>query len=268
MSAGKEAMLQKNAERMSASSKAAAMVDDAQEHSKTGNAFLDALSQDVRGSLAPKLRRIAVARGDTVEDVDRPIDRVVFPLGSIVSLVTRMLDGGTVEVGIIGREGMSGLPIALGDGIAWQHGFVQVADSALCMDARDFESCLHEHPDLQAACLRYARAVLSRTAQFAACNRLHPVNERCARWLLMAHDRVPSDSFALTQEFLSDMLGVRRAGVSVAASALQRAGLIDYRQGQVTVLDRTTLESAACECYLAVEEDWQKTMGFSIRKTA
>jgi hypothetical protein len=137
----------------------------------------------------------------------------------------------------------------------------------MSMSAAAFERCLKADPDLLAQCLEYAQAVISTVSQYAACNRLHPVIERCARWLLMAHDRVPDDTILLTHQFLSQMLGVRRAGVSVAASTLQRAGYIEYEHGRIQVRDRAGLESASCECYSIVEHEWLHTMDYSVSKT-
>lgn len=178
-----------------------------------------------------------------------------------------MSDGKVSEVGIIGREGTTGLPVALGQSSANHRYIVQVPDSALSLTIRAFRAAVEKEPDLSAYLLRYAQATIVAVSQSGACNRLHPVEERCARWLLMAHDRVEGDVILLTQQFLSQMLGVRRAGVTVAASALQNGGSIAYSRGRIVVSDRERLESAACECYAVVEREWKKIMGYSGSKT-
>lgn len=233
----------------------------------TGNLFIDRLAVGPRKRLTAHLTRVSLKHGDMVYEPDVAMARVLFPIHSVVSVVTEMVDGSIIEVGFIGREGMTGLPIALGTDKVAQRALVQIPDSALSISAADFEDCLRAEPELRAWCLRYAQAVLASVSQFAACNKLHSVNERCARWLLMAHDRVPGDVILLTHLFLSQMLGVRRAGVSVAAATLQAAGFIDYsNNGRIYVRDRPGLESAACECYAVVERQWEQIFGYSVRK--
>lgn len=235
---------------------------------KTGNLFLDHLGDGPRACLSPHLTRVSLKSEEIVYEPDIPMARVLFPIGGVVSVVTEMLDGSIIEVGFIGREGMTGLPIALGTHKVAQRALVQIPDSAMSMSAADFEACLRAEPELRAWTLRYAQAVLASLSQFAACNKLHSVEERCARWLLMAHDRVPKDVLILTHLFLSQMLGVRRAGVSEAASTLQRAGFIDYNHnGRIHVRDRLGLERAACECYAVVERQWERIFGYCVRKT-
>ena len=194
------------------------------------------------------------------------MDAIIFPVSSILSVVLEMSDGDTAEVGIIGRKGMNGLPIVLGTSRVGQRTVVQVPDTALRMPVADFRVAVERESDLKASALRYALATLMTTSQMSACNTLHPTNERCGRWLLMAHDRVNADQLALTQEFLSQMLGVRRGAVTLAASALQEAGFISYTRGLINVLNRSGLEAAACECYEAIERNWAAIMGYSTRK--
>lgn len=136
----------------------------------------------------------------------------------------------------------------------------------MCMSVDDFRKALERDPELKSFALRYAQATLMSTAQLSACNSLHPINERCARWLLMAHDRVDGDLLLLTQDFLSQMLGVRRGGVTLAASALQEAGFISYSRGHINVRNRAGLESAVCECYETIDRDWESLLGYPIRK--
>lgn len=189
---------------------------------------------------------------------------VFFPVSSVLSVVLDMADGKSAEVGIIGCEGMSGLTLALGQSSSNQRTVVQIPDSAESVSADQFRNVLKSDPELQAYSMSYAQATIMASSQLAACNSLHSVDERCARWLLMAHDRVADDLLLLTQEFLGQMLGVRRGGVTIAASALQQAGFISYARGHIAVRNRSGLESAACECYDAVQKNWEGLMGYPI----
>ncbi len=148
-----------------------------------------------------------------------------------------------------------------------QRTVIQVPNGAHCMSAADFRAALEREAELEVSALRYAQATLMTTSQMSACNTLHPTNERCARWLLMAHDRVTDNQLALTQEFLSQMLGVRRGAVTLAALALQQVGFISYSRGHITVLNRSGLEAGSCECYEAIERNWLALMGYGTRKS-
>jgi CRP-like cAMP-binding protein len=181
------------------------------------------------------------------------IDHVYFPEDALVSLVTHMRDGATVEVGLIGRDGMVGIPVLLGDDIAFEAAVVQIAGTALRMPSAAFKEIIQaSRSPLLTRLLLYTRVLMKQVAQTAACNRRHTTEKRLARWLLMCHDRSESDELALTPEFISDMLGVRRAGVSSASIVLQQEGFIRYSRDRVTILKREGLEAFACECYAAV----------------
>jgi hypothetical protein len=180
--------------------------------------------------------------------------------------MTRMHDGLDIEVMLIGTEGFSGVQLALGDDISGNEAVVQIPDHLWQMKSADFIDCLNADPVLRQRALRYAQATLESIAQFAGCNRLHPINERCARWLLMAHDRVANDTIMLTHEYLATMLGVRRPGVSLAAAALDQAGLIEYHRGRIFIRDRRGLEGVACECYNVANDALERLLGFDIRK--
>jgi CRP-like cAMP-binding protein len=167
----------------------------------------------------------------------------------IISLVKTMHDGRTVEIGAIGIEGVSDSNALFGIDAAVLESIVQVPGSALRVRQRVLRRQVEESPSLRNLLMRHAHFAVNQLAQTAACNRLHSLEERCCRWLLIAHDSARADSFLLTQEFLAMMLGVQRTGVSLTASILQKAGLIHYSRGRVTVTDRSGLEAAACECY-------------------
>jgi CRP-like cAMP-binding protein len=164
-------------------------------------------------------------------------------------VLTTMTDGSTIEVGMVGMEGMVGVSALLGGVTSAQQVIMQIAGSALRMNAALCKSVFDESEPVRSVMLRFTDALLNLGAQTAACNRLHSVEQRCARWLLMSSDRTQSDMLPLTQEFLSSMLGVRRAGVTETAGELQRSGLIRYHHGQITIVDREGLEATACECY-------------------
>jgi len=216
--------------------------------------------------LKPHLKLLAVKQRHSVHEPNVAIETVLFPIDAVVSIVTQMTDGATVEVGLVGREGMTGLPVLLGTGRTVQRAFAQIAGTAWYADASIVRKLFDENQEFRTQVLRYSFATMTAISQFAACNRLHQANERCARWLLMAHDRVPGDEIRLTQEFLSEMIGVRRPGVTVIALALQEAGLIRYRRGKITVLDRGRLQARSCECYRVVEDEWDRVVGYGVRR--
>jgi CRP-like cAMP-binding protein len=212
------------------------------------------------------LKLVTMKRGRIVAEAGVPVRDVYFPLRSLISTITRMEDGSAVEVGIAGHEGMSSLAIAFGSRVSVHTTLVQIADSAYRMEARSFESMMDTDVQLRTRTLAYAQYVFTAATQFAACNRLHPIEERYARWLLMADDRVGDGEFVLTQEYSAQMLGVRRAGVTMVAGLMTKAGLISHRRGHVTVLDREGLKDASCECYGVVNDELKRLMGYNIRR--
>jgi CRP-like cAMP-binding protein len=215
----------------------------------TGNRILGSLPPEELNRLSPFLEPFVLRHEMVLHQADETINHVYFPLSGMVSLVTVLLDGDAVETATAGNEGIIGLSLFLGTGVSSVRAIVQVSGQSLRMGSEDFLAAVPYCPVLESALRLYVDYVLALTAQSAACNRLHPVNERCARWLLTTHDRAASDEFHLTQELLSQMLGVRRPSVTVAASALAHANLISYRRGRMKILDREGLEGAACECH-------------------
>jgi CRP-like cAMP-binding protein len=207
-------------------------------HVAVHNRLLTALPPPVLAGLLPNLRPVSLRIREALIAPDAPIEAVWFVESGWVSLVTTQADGAQAEVGLVGREGMVGLPLILGIDTAFSEAFVQADGTALQMDAGAFRHALHEFPELQTLLFRYLEAMHSQTTQTAACNSHHDVKQRLARWLLMAHDRAEGDEFQLTQEFLALMLCVYRPSVSTAASTLQSAGMIRYGRGKITVLDR------------------------------
>jgi CRP-like cAMP-binding protein len=199
-----------------------------------------------RGSLedAP-VKRMFVRPGETPS-------HVYFVEGGLVSMVVRMSDDQTVEVGTIGTEGLVGIQIYLGGDLNNVEIFQQVEGEVYAVSVEDFRDLLDRSNELESAMSAFTLSLLRQMTMAIACNRLHPVEQRLARWLLMVRDRVQSDQFELTQLFLAEMLGVRRPGVSIAAGMLQRAGLIKYTRGKIQIKDGERLEAAACECYGAL----------------
>jgi CRP-like cAMP-binding protein len=188
-----------------------------------------------------------------------PIDAVYFPTDGVISLVTPLNDGDIVEVATIGNEGIVGVPLVPLGSLAVR-AITQVAGHGLRVDAAVFLEWFERSRAFQVLVDRYTQALFGQIAQAAACNRLHSSEERLSRWLLMSHDRVESDHFMITQEFLGQMLGARRSTVSVSAGILQRAGLIRYKRGHVTIADRKGLEAVSCECYAVIRAELDRVV--------
>ncbi|MDQ6779889.1 MAG: Crp/Fnr family transcriptional regulator [Candidatus Eremiobacteraeota bacterium] len=192
---------------------------------------------------------------DQIYKPDERIDAVLFPLDCVLSVVTRMQDGSQIEVGTIGREGVSAIPLLLGASSTANESYCQVPGRCVKISADLFQA-LRKNQTFGQLLDRYVQAYVNMLGQLAACNRLHRVYERCARWLLMSHDRVGSADIRLTHEYLAMMLGTQRSGVTIAAATLQHAGLIRYAKGVITILNRIGLEGASCECYAVAREQF------------
>lgn len=212
------------------------------------NRLLAALPRNDFCHLFSTLEPITLVLRQVLQDAAKPVEHVYFMEEGVSSVLTIMADGATIEVGMIGSEGMVGVAELLGGGLA-QEVIVQIPGRALRMPSALCRHAFDESAAVRTVLLRFAGALLRLSSQTAACNRLHSIEQRCARWLLMAHDRVGTERMPMTHEFLASMLGVRRAGVTTAAGELQRSGLISYRQGEITIRDREGLETLACECY-------------------
>lgn len=224
----------------------------------TDNRILDALSQNDYHHLFASLEPINLPRGEILQRPDQPIAYSYFVTDGVISVVAWTEEGGSVEVGIVGREGMVNIESFLGaDTTAYQFG-VQIAGNALRMKTDVFQNESNRIGPLQVLMRRFTQLLFNQVMQSVVCNRFHNVEERLSRWLLMCQDRLRSDELALTQEFLAQMLGSRRAGVSVATGILQKAGVIHHHRGRITVLDRQGLESTACECYGINKDEFDK----------
>ena len=225
------------------------------------NRLLSLLADHDYERLRPHLSHVAFEYRKSLYEASRPIDHVYFPIDGVASLVITTSDGSSAEVGTIGSEGFVGLPVCLGDRDAPSSVYVQVPGTALQIDARIFRDELSLNPALNLVMLRYAHAFFNQVAQSAACAHLHRVEQRCCRWLLMTRDRMPSGEFLLTHEFLGMMLGVRRTTVTDVMGGLQKAGLIRYRRGHVTILNHEALRQRACECYEISKLEFDRMLG-------
>lgn len=185
----------------------------------------------------------------TVYEPDELIKDVYFPLDAVLSVVTHMEDGSMIEIGTIGREGMTGIPLIMDATSSANSSFCQVDGNCWKMSAKTFRSLLASSDVFRSFVNRYLQAYVDMLGQFTACNRLHSVYERAARWILMTQDRVGGNEFPLTHEFLATMLGSRRSGVTMAAATLQKSGFIEYNRGRIHVVHREGLEATTCECY-------------------
>src|SRR5438105_4968526 len=213
------------------------------------NELLAAMPRKAYEALAPALAPVSLVFGKVLYAADAPIAQVYFPCESMVSLLLPVDRHFDVEVGMVGREGMLGASVALGIARSPVKALVQGAGTALSLSAARFRRELACNPALQRSVNRYVHSLMQQITQTAACNRFHVVEARLARWLLMTRDRMRSSKFRMTHEFLSHMLGVRRVGVTEAASSLQRKKLIDYARGKIQIMDDRGLEAACCGCY-------------------
>jgi len=219
-------------------------------HFAPQNRLLAAVSQADRERFFADLEPVVLLLRQVLYEVGAPLEHIYFVEQGIASVLTIMADGSSIGVGMIGSEGIVGVPALLGGVVSAQYIVVQVPGTALRMNARLCKQAFHQSDDVRNATLRFAESMMNLSAQTAGCNRLHSIEQRCARWLLMARDRIRSNVMPMTHESLSSMLGVRRPGVTETAGEFQRSGLIRYHHGQVTIIDRAGLEAAACECYL------------------
>jgi CRP-like cAMP-binding protein len=214
--------------------------------------------------LRPHLTTVNLSAKQRLSEPNQPIPAVYFPLDTVISVAAVGGGGSAVEVGSVGCEGMAGVPLLFGSDRSPTRTVVQIAGAAERMDGATLQREAPRHPQFQRLLYLYTLGFLTQISQSTACNRLHPAERRLARWLLICRDRVGRDDVPITHETMAQMLGVRRATVTEAAGSLQRDGLIRYRRGVVTLVDRARLETAACECYRIVREEFDRLLGVRV----
>jgi len=222
------------------------------------NRLIAGLPRKERKRLLDHCEIVDLAFGEILCESDKPVTHAYFPVTAFISQLTTITAHPPLEMGLIGNEGMLGATLILGVNNAPLRAMVQGGGTALRIASQELRRDLSECPSLLRTINRYLYVTMTQLAQTAACNHFHEIEPRLARWLLMTHDRAHSDHFHLTHEFLADMLGVRRSGITVAAGALQGRSLIGYTRGEISILNRSGLEAAACECYEAVNKDYLK----------
>ena len=226
-----------------------------------GNLLLAALSLQERNRLFPHLQLVAMPLGKSLYEPGTVLRHVYFPLDCIVSLLYVMENGESAEISVVGNEGLVGIALFMGGETTPSRAIVQSAGYAYQLSAQQLKDEFHRHGNLQVLLLRYTQALITQMAQTAVCNRHHSVDQQLCRWLLLSLDRLPSNQLTMTQELIANMLGVRREGVTDAAGKLQKLGVIQYRRGHITVLDRAKLEHLSCECYGVVKKETDRLRG-------
>ena len=233
-----------------------------------GNWLLDSLPDADYERLLDDLKPISFSLGDVIYESGGQMNDVYFPTTSHVSLLYTMINGSTAEMGLVGNEGVVGSALFMGGETTPNRAVVQGSGEALKLRAKVMQDEFSRGGEFQHLLLRYTQALITQISQTAVCNRLHPVEQRLCRWLLMTRDRTHSDELQMTQEFISHMLGVRREGVTHAAQTLQEKGMISYVRGHIQILDRTKLEASACECYTVVREEHDRLRSLIDRRRA
>ena len=228
---------------------------------KQANGILAALPEDEYQRLDPYLKLVDLSSGKILYEPQQLIETVYFPVSALISIVSTLDDGMTTEIGLIGNNGIIGLPVVLGSRRSSNRIIVQVSNTAIKVAAKVLKKEFDRQGELQRLLLLYSEARLIQVSQQAVCNRHHLIDERLARWLLTVADSIGSNELPLTQEFIANMLGVHRSSVTVVAGILQRAGMIRYSRGKITILDRAALENTTCECYDHLKHEFQRLLG-------
>lgn len=231
------------------------------EINKPINQILAALPKSEYQRIASYLKPVELIAGQILLEPNEPVQSIYFPQRAMISLVSIMIDGSTTEIGIVGNEGMVGLPAIFGGLSTTSRSIVQISGTALKISADIIQQEFQRQERLHQLLLLYTQALLTQVSQTAACNRQHKIEQRLARWLLSVHDCVRQDELPLTQEFIANMLGTRRSGVTLAAGVLQQAGIISYSRGRITILNYEALEETACECYRLVQSEFIRLLG-------
>lgn len=224
------------------------------------NHILDTLQPAEKLRLAADTERVKMPLGEVIHEAGALQNYVYFPIDCIVSLLYVLANGDTAEVAVVGNDGLVGMPVISGGSRSPHRAIVQAAGSAFRLPAKSLRAEFERGESAQQVMLRYSQALMIQTGQTAVCNRHHDLDQQLCRWLLMSIDRLPSNDLSMTQELISNMLGVRREGVTSAAGKLQKLGVISYQRGRITVLDRAKLETLSCECYEAVRAEYVRLL--------
>jgi len=233
-------------------------------HTPHQNHLLDALPDGDFDRIAAHLELIPMKLGDVLYESGAPLNHVYFPTTCIISLLYVMEDGASAEIAIVGNEGILGISLFMGGDTTPSRAMVQSAGHAYRLKAELLKTEFRRFGPTMHLLLKYTQALITQMAQTAVCNRHHSVDQQLCRWLLLSLDRLQTNELSMTQELIANMLGVRREGVTEAAGKLQKAGLINYRRGTITVLDRPRLEAQACECYHVVKTEFDRLLPYVI----
>jgi CRP-like cAMP-binding protein len=206
------------------------------------------------------LEPVSFSLGESIYESGKQLRYIYFPIDCIVSLLYTMENGASAEIGVVGNEGVVGIALFMGGETAPNRAIVQSAGYAFRMKAETLRTEFSRAGEFQLLLLRYTQALITQISQTAVCNRLHTIEQQLSRWLLLSHDRLPSNELRMTQELIANMLGVRREGVTYAAGRLQSEGLIRYSRGLITILNRTGLEATTCECYRVVKQEYDRLL--------
>lgn len=219
------------------------------------NKLLAALSDDARKRIFPKLKLIELPLGEVIYESGQSIEYVYFPLDCIISLLYVMVNGSSAEISVVGNEGMAGVAVVMGGESTPNRFIVQSRGHAYRLPAAELKKEFNNYSEIRIITLRFTQALITQMSQTAVCNRHHSIDQQLCRWLLLSLDRLGNKELKMTQELIANMLGVRREGVTEAAGKLQKLGVIEYRRGHITVIDRPKLESLSCECYGVVRRE-------------
>jgi CRP-like cAMP-binding protein len=225
------------------------------------NHLLAGVTDDEMSRLLPNLQPVSLVLGKVIYESDEKMDYVYFPTTAIISLLYIMENGSSAEIGVVGNDGLVGIAIFMGGDTTPNRAVVQSAGTAMKMKAKVLKEEFTRGGRFHNLCLRYTQALITQISQTAVCNRLHSVDQQLCRWLLLSHDRLPTDRLIMTQDLIANMLGVRREGITHAAKRLQSAGYISYVRGDMTILDRYGLETLVCVCYQVVRADYDRLLG-------
>jgi CRP-like cAMP-binding protein len=230
------------------------------------NKLLNALSDDAQKRLFPHLKLVNLPLEKVIYEANQKLDHVYFPTDGIISLLYVMMDGAAAEITIIGNEGVAGIAVFMGGESTPSRAVVQSAGSAYRLPAAEMRAEFDSDPDMRMLLLRYTQSLTTQMAQRSVCNRYHSIDQQLCRWLLFTLDRLPGNNLTMTQELIANMLGVRREGVTEAAGKLQKLGIITYKRGHISVIDRPRLEAHSCECYQVVKSESDRLESYTQNK--